>query len=288
VRRSWRYDVLSGIWVSGARSRRGQYGFAIGRTVLGIGATPPTPADRRHRHRRRDRDPDREPALSDVFVIAVLASLDAGLIAAAVLLLARPRPARKLLAFLLGCMGFSIVFGLVIVLALHGSKLVREPSPAVSATIEIAAGALLFVVAVAAVAGRNVHWHPRRGRGDKAHRPERRSLSDRALGHDSLWIAWAAGALYSVPGAYYLAGMALLVKLDAPTTTDVLAIVGFNLIMFAFIELPLLGFLIAPERARTLTGRLNNWMKRNKRTLITAVAGIGGIYLLVSGLSDLP
>jgi hypothetical protein len=180
----------------------------------------------------------------------------------------------------------SIIFGLVIVFALHGSKLVRHPDPTVSAVIEIAAGALLLVVALAVLLGRNVQWRPRRRRRDPQ-RPERQSLSDRAVGHDSLWIAWAAGALYSAPGAYYVAGLALLVKLDQPIATDAVAIVGFNLVMFAFIELPLLGFLVAPERARTLTEKLNGWMTRHKRTLITVVAGIGGLYLLITGLSAL-
>jgi threonine/homoserine/homoserine lactone efflux protein len=225
--------------------------------------------------------------MADVFVIAVLASLDAGLLAAAVVLLGRPRPAHQLLAFLVGCMGFSIVFGLVIVFVLHGSQLLRHPDPSVSAIIEIAAGALLIVVAVAVVLGGNVQWRPRRPHHDTP-RPERQSLSDRAVGHDSLWIAWAAGALYSAPGAYYLAGLALLVKLDEPIATDVVAIVGFNVIMFAFIELPLLGFVLAPERARTLTEKLNGWMTRHKRTLITVVAGVGGTYLLIGGLTDLP
>ena len=225
--------------------------------------------------------------MADVFVIAVLASLDAGLLAAAVVLLGRSRPAHQLLAFLVGCMGFSIVFGLVIVFALHGSKLVTHPDATVSAVIEIAAGALLLVVAVAVFLGRNVQWRPRRRRGD-AKRPGRPSLADRALGHDSLWIAWAAGALYSAPGAYYLAGLALVVKLDEPIATDAIAIVGFNLVMFAFIELPLLGFVLAPERARSRTEKLNDWMTRHKRTLIMVVAGAGGLYLVISGLTGLP
>ena len=223
--------------------------------------------------------------MADVFVIAVLASLDAGLLAAAVVLLGRPQPAQQLLAFLIGCMGFSIVVGLVIVFALHGSHL--HPDRSVSAAIEIAAGALLIVIALAALLGRNVQWRPRRRHND-AQRPERQSLADRAVGHDSLWIAWAAGAVYSAPGAEYLAGLALLVKLDKPIATDVVAIVGFNLIMFALIELPLLGFVLAPERTRSLTQKLNVWMTQHKRTLITVAAAIGGSYLLSTGLSDLP
>jgi hypothetical protein len=198
----------------------------------------------------------------------------------------KPRPAHKLTAFLIGCMGFSIGFGLVIVFALHGSGLARHPDRKVTAIVEVASGALLIGVAVVVLAGRSVQWRPRRGHADEQ-RSRRQSLYDRAVGHDSLWIAWAAGALYSAPGAYYLAGLALLVKLDQPTATDVLAIVGFNVVMFAFIELPLLGFLIAPERARANTQRFRDWMARRKRALVTAVAGAGGAYLLVTGLSDL-
>lgn len=223
--------------------------------------------------------------MSEVFVLAVVASLDAGLLTAAVVLLGRPRPAQQLLAYLIGGMGLSIAFGLLIVLALHGSKLQFDRST--QAVIELAAGALLIVVAVAAASGRKLQWHPRRTRRSDAERPQRQSLYDRAVGHDSVWIAWAAGAIYSLPGAYYLAGLALLAKVGAPAATEVLAVVGFNVIMFALIELPLLGFVLAPKRTRSLTEKLNRWMTAHRRILIAIVAGAVGIYLLVSGVGDL-
>jgi Sap-like sulfolipid-1-addressing protein len=225
--------------------------------------------------------------VADVFVLAVISSLDAGLIAAAVVLLGRPRPASNLRAYLVGGMGFSIAFGLVILLALHGSGALRHPSRPTSAIVEVAAGALLIAVAALVFSGRAAQWHPRRrnqSADDRGHRP---SLEERALGNDSLWIAWAAGALYSAPGAYYLAGLALLAKLNRPAPINVVAIVGFNLVMFAFIELPLLGFLFAPDKTRKLAQQLNRWMTRHKRTLVGVAAGGGGAYLLVSGLSGL-
>ena len=85
--------------------------------------------------------------MGQVFLIAVVSALDAGLITAAVVLLGRPRPARQLGAYLIGGMGFSIIFGLVIVLSLHGSKLRLGRST--QGIIEAAAGALLIVIAVA-------------------------------------------------------------------------------------------------------------------------------------------
>jgi hypothetical protein len=225
--------------------------------------------------------------VADVFVLALIASLDAGLLAAAVVLLGQPRPASKLLAYLVGGMGFSIAFGVIILVALHGSGLLRHPSGSTSALIEVAAGALLIAVAIVVLSGRAVHWRPRRPSGSDTGPSQPKTLVERAVGHDSLWIAWAAGALYSAPGAYYLAAMALLAKLDRPTATTVVAIVAFNAIMFALIELPLVSFLFAPERTQKLAQQLNGWMSRHQRSLVAVAAGAGGTYLLVSGLSAL-
>jgi hypothetical protein len=225
--------------------------------------------------------------VSEVFAIAVVAALDAGLLAAAVVMLGRPRPARQLGAYLIGGMGFSIGFGLLVVLGLHGSDVLSGLSKSTRGSIEVAVGALLIVVATVVWSGRVVQWHPRRtSRRDTDHSP-RPSLRDRALGNDSLWIAWAAGAAYSVPGAYYLAGLALLAKLNASVTTNVLVILGFNVIMFALIELPLVGLVVAPDRARSLTEKLHTWMTAHRRMLIVIVTGAIGAYLLISGVSDL-
>ena len=100
--------------------------------------------------------------MGQVFLIAVVSALDAGLITAAVVLLGRPRPARQLGAYLIGGMGFSIIFGLLIVQALHGSNLRLGRST--QGVIETVAGALLIVIAVAEWSGRKMQWHPRRTR----------------------------------------------------------------------------------------------------------------------------
>ena len=223
--------------------------------------------------------------MGQVFLIAVVSSLDAGLLTAAVVLLGRPQPARQLGAYLVGGMGFSIIFGLAIVLALHGSNL-RLGTPT-KGIIEVAAGALLLAAAVAAWSGRKLQWHPRRTRKRDADHSGRQSLHDRALGQDSLWIAWAAGALYSAPGAYYLAGLALLAKQNASATTNVVVILGFNLIQFALIELPLVGLVVVPDRAHSLTEKLNDWMTAHRRIVTVFLAGVIGAYLLISGVSDL-
>jgi hypothetical protein len=223
--------------------------------------------------------------MGEVFVIAAVSALDAGLLAAALVMLGRPQPARQLLAYLIGGMGFSIIIGLLIVLALHGSSVLRGLDKSTRAVIGVAAGGLLIFIAIAVASGRQMQWRPRRTRKRNADHPPRHSLPNRALGHDSLWIAWAAGALYSAPGAEYLAGLALLAKLNAPPAANVAAIL--SVIMFALIELPLLGLVLMPDRTRSLSEKLNALMTAHRQTLIVVVAGAGGAYLLISGLTDL-
>jgi hypothetical protein len=231
--------------------------------------------------------------VGQVFAIAVLSALDVGLLTAAVVLLGRPQPARQLGAYLIGGMGFSIAFGLAIVLALHGTDLLSKISRSTRGIVEVVVGALLIFVAITAASGRTFQWHPRRHRKSEAeqHKPEaekptRPSLQERALGNDSLWISWAAGAIYSLPGAYYLAGLALLAKVNASATTYVFAILGFNLVQFALIELPLIGLLVVPDRARSLTERLNEWMTAHHRLVVMVLAGVIGAYLLITGITD--
>jgi hypothetical protein len=69
--------------------------------------------------------------------------------------------------------------------------------------------------------------------------------------------------------------------------TSVLAILGFNVIQFALIEIPLVALLVVPNRARSVTETLSRWMTAHRRNLIVIIAGAVGAYLLISGISDL-
>jgi hypothetical protein len=87
--------------------------------------------------------------VTNVFLLALAASIDAVLVAAVVLLLGRPRPQRQLLSFWLGAFGLSTTIGLVIVLALRSSGLHVNQNGSASPRIEIAVGVILLAIAVA-------------------------------------------------------------------------------------------------------------------------------------------
>ncbi|MFL5859628.1 MAG: GAP family protein, partial [Solirubrobacteraceae bacterium] len=69
----------------------------------------------------------------------------------------------------------------------------------------------------------------------------------RELSKGSPRTTFVIGALLSLPGASYLAGLHEVHKLKYPTTTTVLLVVGFNLVMLWLLEVPLASFVVAPD-----------------------------------------
>ena len=55
-------------------------------------------------------------------------------------------------------------------------------------------------------------------------------------------------------------------------------------IMFVFVEIPLLGYLFAPERTSDGVRRFNTWLTDNAGQLATAALAVAGIYLTVRAL----
>lgn len=61
----------------------------------------------------------------------------------------------------------------------------------------------------------------------------------------------------------------------------------FNAIMFAFIEVPLIGYLISPDATRTRVRAFRAWLGDHARHLATLAAAVIGVYLLVKGIAHL-
>jgi hypothetical protein len=60
-------------------------------------------------------------------------------------------------------------------------------------------------------------------------------------------------------------------------------VLGFYLIMFIPVEVPLGAFLIAPAATAAKVGRFNIWVRRNARRIGVFALAVAGIYLVVRG-----
>ena len=90
-----------------------------------------------------------------------------------------------------------------------------------------------------------------------------------------------------VPGAFPILGLKDIANLHYGAAGTFVMVLAFYLIMFVFLEVPLVWFFIDPERAADSTRRFNRWLGDNKIMLGAYCLVIVGAYLIVRGLLTL-
>ena len=219
--------------------------------------------------------------VTDALVFALTAALNPTLLAATLAMLFATDPRRLMSGFLLGAYTVSISLGLVIVFALKGSAAVQTTEHTLSPAADVVIGLLLLLVSAVI--------HGDRDAQVRARRPERAQASAlkepprwrQALNTGSARTAFGVGILLTLPGASYLVGMTRISKANAPTFATAVAVVVFCVIMLLLIEIPLLGFAVAPDATRRRVTRFTDWVSANARTIVARAALIIGSLLLL-------
>jgi hypothetical protein len=93
--------------------------------------------------------------------------------------------------------------------------------------------------------------------------------------------------LCALPGFSAMIAMKDIAQLGYSTGATVAVVIGFFVVMFTFLEAPLIGFSFAPERSATAAVDFNRWLDRNANTLAVGVLGGLGVFLIVRGLVGL-
>ncbi|HEX4009314.1 MAG TPA: GAP family protein [Solirubrobacteraceae bacterium] len=181
------------------------------------------------------------PRVGQVFLLSLTAALNPILVGASTVMLLLPNPRKLMLGYLLGALTTSITLGLVIVFALKGSSTVSTTQNTISPAVDLALGAILLVAAFVLSTGRDKRIAERRQARKGPKQDKGPPRWQRALSKGSPRTTFAVGAVLTLPGASYLAGLHHIEKQKLSTTATVLTIIGFNLIMLILLELPLLS-----------------------------------------------
>jgi hypothetical protein len=151
-----------------------------------------------------------------------------------------------------------------------------------SPAADVALGALALVVAIV-LRSRARRSIERREPDEKAEKKDPRWI--RAISRGSPRIAFALGAVLTLPGASYLAALYHLGKLNYSPGIDVVVVIGFNLVMLALLEVPLVCFLVAPEWTPGAIDRAKAWLRaRGPRLAVRALAVIGVLLIIKGGV----
>jgi Sap, sulfolipid-1-addressing protein len=215
--------------------------------------------------------------LITILVMALAVSLEPFRIGMTVLMLNRPRPALQLLAFLCGGFVMGMSVGLVVLFGLR--RVVAGADYFTLPAVQIAIGALALaaatMVALKPFSGRDL------GAGWVATRAQR------LLAGPSLWVAGVAGLGIALPSVDYLAALAVILASGAAALTQVGALALFNAAAFAFVEIPLVAFAVAPVRTRSSMAALNEWIRARRRLEVAALLAVVGAALLAVGVAAL-
>lgn len=207
-----------------------------------------------------------------LLVMAVAVSLEPFRIGMSVLMLNRPRPLLQLAAFLCGGFLMGLTVGAVVLFLLE-SRL-QESAHFTLPRVQIAIGVLaLLAAAILAVTKGRPRTPP--------------AWLSRLLDGQSLWVAGAAGLGIALPSVDYLAALAVIGTADISPTTRLAALVSFNVVAFALVEIPLLAYLVAPDRTRARLTALNEWLRARGRRGVAVLVAVVGVVLLAAGLAGI-
>ncbi len=225
--------------------------------------------------------------MRSVLLFALTSTLNPTLLAASTLMMLLPNPVRLMLGYLLGAMLTSITLGIVIVFSLHSSSTVSTTKNTLSPAADVAIGMIALLLAYVLASGRAAGVAQRR-RARKATKPDKGPPHwQRALSKGSARMTFVIGALLTLPGASYLAGLDQIHKLNYGTAATVLLVVAFNVVMLAFLEVPLVSFVLAPDWTPGAIERAKAWIGRRGPELATRGFTVIGVLLIVKGLIGL-
>jgi hypothetical protein len=220
------------------------------------------------------------PTVFDIFLLSLVAAANASLLAAVTVILFLPEPKRLLLGYLAGAMLTSLTIGFLVVFVIHDAGSATTTQNSVSPSIDVALGLIFLLVAYVLGAGHDQRLKEAR-RAKKPETEKTPSKVEQLLGRGSARVTFALGVVLTLPGVSYLAALHDLQELSYGAVGEVLVIIGFNLMLLILLEVPLVGYYVAPARTVDDVQRFRAWLtRRGRRMAVIAFAAIG-VFLLV-------
>jgi hypothetical protein len=222
--------------------------------------------------------------MGEVVLLSFTSAFNPTLIAVTTLMLLLPDPKWLMLGYWLGAMLTSVTLGLLIVFSLKSSGLVSTTKHTLSPLADIVLGGLTLILAAVLASGRDERYRERRAEKKEGKPPPR---WQRELRRGSPRTTFVIGAVLTLPGASYLAGLDRLSKLHYSTFVTVLIVLAFNLVMLLLLELPMIAFAVAPEWTPAAIDRAKAWAGIHGRIYAERGFRVIGVLLIIKGVVGL-
>jgi hypothetical protein len=226
--------------------------------------------------------------MAHIVLLALAAAVFPTLIACVAIMISRPEPRRLLLAFYAGALIVSITAGIVVLDAFNSGGTVigntsSSPNPGTSIVLGLAAFALAWMMV--SQHGRALLDRPRARHPPRRPKPAGPSWAERRLDRANAAVAFAIGAAINLPGPFYVLALGEIANGSYDAVASLGLILLFNAIMFTLLEVPLVGYLVRPERTTEQVARLSIWLNANGLRIMGALIGLVGVSLVVQGIA---
>lgn len=241
-------------------------------------------------------------------------AIDPVRLALTMVMISRRRPILNLFAFWLGGIAAGIGIGIVVLLMMRETALgvIRSVGAVITQVrtvtvifdgprFQIIMGLLMLVtLTVSEIRARNAANSPMTrvtptgsaGTTLLDERPSRNpfvrlgAVSQNLLDCDRIWPAFAIG-FSSFPPYEGVVLLAFIMASGAAVGTQFGALMVFFLILFAAVEIPLVAYMVSPDKTQVVMQKLQDWLQIHRKQIAKFIIGGTGIVLLVGGLAAL-
>ena len=224
--------------------------------------------------------------MGHIIVYSLFSAANATLLAAVTVMLFLPSPKRLLIGYLLGGLLVSLTIGFVIVFAVHHSSGTSTSQNTLSPSMDIALG-LLLLIAAYVLRSERMERRRERKKEEKQAADKGPSRVEQVLGRGSARVTFLVGMALTLPSVSYLAALHELDDLNYATVPTILVILAYNAMIMIILEVPLIGYVLAPERTKVAVQDFRAWLTANGlKTGIKVLAGLG-LFLVARGVIEL-
>ncbi len=227
--------------------------------------------------------------MGSILGLALFAAVNPTLLAVVTIMMLLPNTKKLMFGYLMGAYITSISLGMVIVFSLHDSDSVNSAKRTLSPIEDLVIGAILLLVGYVLHSGYGEQLRERRKRRkeDKAGAEPKQSWPERMLGRGSARVTFVVGLLLSFPGVSYLTALDRIAKLDWAVAPTAAFVVVIALIQQLLLELPVIGYTVAPDWTQDAVTRFRAWISRSGLRVASYVALTLGALLILRGVITL-
>jgi hypothetical protein len=213
--------------------------------------------------------------LTEAAGFAVLAALSPLAVLVSAVFLGAANPRRTALIFLAGAIVMTVIMATIVFVVLHAGAVYKPREHHTRYGVRLGLGLL------ALLAGGYL-WR----RGPKPPDPAKKDkgLVNRLLAKPGSKEAFIVGIVVYSPSLTFVAAIQVIATARQSIATSVLDIAVVIAITIAFVWLPLVLYLVAPQRTGRLLRRFNGWLRSHGHIIAVGALGIGGIVLTINGL----